>query len=174
MNVSKRIASTCDRDFNTRLAVATGTCGALTELRDNNNGGRACPGSARASVNSLDVGGQTHRLLVGGSGPLAFGTCRIEVTMAPPASDVCAVAIALSGGAPYAASTMIAGAIGDPTNTYGSNEGSVIWYTYTRTVPNPVSVGACGEGFAATLSINSLPLRPQSFHRGRKVPAVIS
>jgi hypothetical protein len=61
--------STCGSDFDTVLAVFTGSCGALTAVACNDDDGPACAGS-QASVTFAGTAGVTYRILAGGSGAI--------------------------------------------------------------------------------------------------------
>ena len=59
--------STCGSDFDTVLAVYSGSCGALTPITCNNDNGPACA-TSRASVSFPGTSGTTYFILAGGSG----------------------------------------------------------------------------------------------------------
>jgi plastocyanin len=76
--------STCDSDFDTVLAVYTGSCGSLSAVAggcDDDNG-PACP-SYRASVTFFGAKGTTYRIFAGGFGD-ASGNLRIVATNSGP------------------------------------------------------------------------------------------
>ena len=72
--------STCTSDFDTVLAVYTGSCGSLSSVSGgcNDDNGASCTGS-RASVAFTGTAGTTYRILAGGYGGAA-GTLRITAT----------------------------------------------------------------------------------------------
>jgi hypothetical protein len=59
--------STCGSDFDTALAVYTGSCGSLTEIACNDDSGPACA-TSQASVSFSGTAGTTYRILAGGHG----------------------------------------------------------------------------------------------------------
>ncbi len=59
--------STCGSDFDTVLAVYSGSCGALTAVACNDEDGPACAGS-QASLSFAGTAGVTYWILAGGSG----------------------------------------------------------------------------------------------------------
>jgi hypothetical protein len=59
--------STCGSDFNTVLAVYTGSCGSLTQIACNDDNGPACSGN-QASVSFAATAGTTYYVLAGGLG----------------------------------------------------------------------------------------------------------
>jgi hypothetical protein len=59
--------STCGSDFDTVLAVYSGSCGALTPFACNDDNGPACA-TTRASVSFSATSGTTYLILAGGSG----------------------------------------------------------------------------------------------------------
>ena len=70
--------STCGSDFDTVLAVYTGSCGALAPVQCNDENGPACAGS-QASVSFSATGGMTYFIMAGGSGG-ASGNLNILAT----------------------------------------------------------------------------------------------
>jgi hypothetical protein len=71
--------NTCPSDFNTRLAVYTGSCGSLVEFLCNDDNGpfcTACCGNP-ASASFTSPGNRTYYILVGGNSPTGTGTLRI-------------------------------------------------------------------------------------------------
>jgi hypothetical protein len=147
--------SSCDSDFNTRMAVYTGGCTSLVEWTGNDNNGPACTGSDRASVNFLEVGGRTYYILVGSSGPSVSGTCRIVAAVAPPDNDTCAGIIPLTAGIPSVVSTLNSGEAGDPTNTCIPGLRGGVWFSYTPTVSGPVAIDTCASDFDVGLALYS-------------------
>jgi hypothetical protein len=59
--------STCGSDFDTVLAVYSGSCGSLTPVACNDNNGPSCA-TSRASVSFSATSGTTYFILAGGSG----------------------------------------------------------------------------------------------------------
>jgi hypothetical protein len=59
--------STCGSDFDTALAVYTGSCGSLTQIACNDQSGPACAGN-QASVSFAGTTGTHYLILAGGSG----------------------------------------------------------------------------------------------------------
>jgi hypothetical protein len=59
--------STCGSDFDTVLAVYSGSCGSLTPVACNDNNGPSCA-TSRASVSFSATSGTTYLILAGGSG----------------------------------------------------------------------------------------------------------
>jgi hypothetical protein len=73
--------STCGSDFDTALAVYTGSCGTLTEIKCADDDGPVCAGLT-ASVRFSGTAGTTYRVLVGGYDH-ASGMLHIQATVRP-------------------------------------------------------------------------------------------
>ncbi len=70
--------STCGSDFNTVLAVYTGSCASLTEIACNDDNGPACP-TVQASLSFSGTAGTAYFIMAGGYGG-ASGNLTVLVT----------------------------------------------------------------------------------------------
>lgn len=148
--------STCESDYDTVLAVYTGSCGALTSVANgcNDDSGPFC-NTTRASMSFSGVGGTTYRVLVGGYGG-SSGTLRIVATWPsspPPANDQCSGAIPMTPGTLYTQNTTSATSTGDPVTSCAGSLGRGVWYSYTPGASGPVTLSTCGSDFDTVLSV---------------------
>jgi hypothetical protein len=140
--------STCGQaDFDTRLALYTGSCDNL-EFVACNDDGPGCPGFS-SLMSAEVVAGQTYFLRVGGFGGDGSGSITIECGGGGGGitNDECTGATPLAlGGNPF--STI--GATGQTVlpstcTSFGSvNINNDVWFTYTATATGTATVSTCG------------------------------
>ena len=126
--------STCSpaTNFDTKLLVYTGDCGAYTCVAGNDD--VACEANSQASaVTFPSVAGTVYRVFVSGYRN-ATGTFAISATCPGPANDLCANATPLSCGQTRIGTTAGATATGDPTSSCTTSvDGGGVFYTVTGT-----------------------------------------
>ncbi|HYE02986.1 MAG TPA: hypothetical protein VD963_07100 [Phycisphaerales bacterium] len=131
-------------DFNTRVYVYTGSCGALTCVRANATIAGACldrPDAATARFCS--IAGQQYWVLVTNdtTGSGNFGL-NIVVAGACPANDNCGAAVAVTPGT-YNGDLNFA--TNDGTGSCNSTAAAPdLWYSYTATCAGTLTVTTCG------------------------------
>ncbi len=137
-------------DYDTVLAVYSGSCGALTEVGCNDDD---ASDSLCSTVTFTGSAGTTYYLLVGGCFG-ASGNLQISVG-SPPANGQCSGAIRLSN--PGSATMNTDGATGDgglyPDCSYGVN--GAVWYTVTPTSTGPITVTTDGSDYDTVLAVYS-------------------
>ncbi|GAA4053219.1 hypothetical protein GCM10022409_45170 [Hymenobacter glaciei] len=131
--------STCSAstNFDTKLFVYTGSCGAFTCVAGNDD--VTCSANSTASaVTFTSVAGTVYRVFVSGY-QTAKGTFAISATCATPpstgpANDLCANATPLSCGQTLSGTTVGSTATGDPTGSCTTSvDGGGVFYTITGT-----------------------------------------
>jgi len=146
--------TTCGSGFDTVLAIYSGSCGSLTSVTCDDDGG--CGGNTSLTTFS-GIAGTTYYLLAGGySG--ASGNLKIAAilpTPPAPSNDICSGAIALANGGSAAMNTAYATSTGDPTPSCGSSVGKGVWYKVTPTSSGTVTLNTCGSSYDTVLAIYS-------------------
>jgi hypothetical protein len=148
---------TCGSDFDTMLAVYTGSCGARALVGCNNDSGPLCGSWAQASVSIGGVAGTTYWILAGGAGYEGVKTGNLTVTASvlPVSNDTCAQAFPLTNGVTYTMSTVEATSVGDPLPECGTSSSNGVWFTFTPAFSGLVLVTTCGSSFDTTLQVYS-------------------
>jgi hypothetical protein len=139
----KATISTCDSDFDTLLAVYTGSAvNALTGVAANDD---TC--GLRSSVSFQAAAGDTYRIAIDGLNG-AIGTYELLVRLAPPNDDF-ADAKAISGESGSVEGTTVGASrqAGEPDYLDGS-----VWYRWTAPSSGWASFELCGSGFYAPLN----------------------
>lgn len=138
-------ASTCDMaDYDSRIEVYSGTCGALVSEGCNDDG----PGCAgfTSQVDFNAVNGTQYWVRVGGFNT-ASGTGDLLVTGPPPAvaNDECLGAIGLDSGVPVSFDNTLAtySAAAGPMSCGGATDPLDLWYSFTVLEDGMVSVSTC-------------------------------
>jgi hypothetical protein len=149
---------TCNSDFDTLLAVYTGSAvNALTEVASNDE----APGCASQSQLAFHASNSTtYRIAVDGwsaSGEIPPDTGNIALHLhlaAPPANDNFANAITLTGTDTFVASSNASATkqIGEP-NHAGNPGGSSVWYQWTAPATGTVSIDTCFATFDTLLAV---------------------
>jgi hypothetical protein len=154
--------STCGSDFNTVLAVYTGSCGSLTPVPGacNNGNGPACSGQ-NASVSFSAVAGTTYWILAGGNNGQTGNLSIIALQGTPPVNDQWPGATDISSGDIFIEDTRTATSVNDPTPDYHC--GSLlngVWFKFTipGLYPNPeekasLTVDITGSDFPVNYAI---------------------
>ncbi len=146
--------STCGSDFDTALAVYSGSCDALSAVSEacNDDDGPSCAGLA-ASVQFLGSSGVTYWVLAGGANETR-GTLRITTTQIPAIpNDQCSGAVALQADVPFMMSTTNATGTGDPGPVCASVFGGGVWFRFTPGGNGVVTVNTCGSDFDTVLQV---------------------
>ena len=148
------VVDTCGSDFDTKIAIFSGSCGALACIGTNDD---SC--GLQSSFSFACVGGTTYRICAGGyagkSGNLklrAYSVCN----GAPPSNDTCANASPLNDTLLYS-SEYTACAI-DDTNLPCTGENTIyrgVWYRFTATATGTATVDTCGSDFDTKLIVFS-------------------
>ncbi|HVM49197.1 MAG TPA: PPC domain-containing protein [Candidatus Acidoferrum sp.] len=151
--ITERVTvTTCGSDFNTAMAVYTGSCASLSSpIVSNDDNGPACSGN-NASVNFSATAGVTYYILVGGSSG-AGGDLQIQaVASPPPANDTCAGAVPMTEGVTYTVNTVQATEVGDPSPCcFGLGRG--VWYAFTPPITERVTISTCGSDFNTAMAV---------------------
>ena len=148
------VIETCSSDFDTVLAVYTGTAvDALTSVAENDDG---CGLQSKVVV-SVSAG-ETYRIAVDGFGGES-GAIALAVR-AVPANDDFAAAQVLTGRLPIPVVPIVAvGSNLDASVEPGEPDhadragGASLWYRWTPRVSGPVSIGTCGSRIDTTLGV---------------------
>jgi len=141
---------TIDSDFDTLLAVYTGTCGSLTPVACNDDGGP----SHTSKITLLLTGATTYYFLAGGGSATASGNLHFNMAFSPvPPNDTCAGAITVSGSTYInSQSTIAATSTGDPVPDCAAL-GNGVWYKYTAATDGQIVVDTIGSDFDTVLAI---------------------
>ena len=137
--------STCDNaTYDTAIEIFTGDCGNLVPLTCNDDGGGCSGFTSIAAASNIAAGTDLFIRIGGFSGAVGFGT--VTLTSTPggggPANDECAGAIPLALGAPTAFDTTTA-STSAPAWPCAAGGGSDIWFSYTTTSSDLVTVSTC-------------------------------
>jgi len=139
----KATISTCESDFDTLVAVYTGSAvNALTEVAANDD---AC--GLRSSVSFQAAAGTTYRIAIDGLNG-AIGTYELLLRLAP-ANDDFANAQVISGDGGSAAGTTLGASrqAGEPDYLEAS-----VWYRWTAPSSGWATFELCGSGFYGALN----------------------
>ncbi len=158
---------TCGSNFDTVLAVYTGSCGSLTQVGCNDDS-PICGGLQSAIANMPMTFGTVYRIRLGGfSGANGQGLVNLVTSACPPPSNNnCGAAITIDQCAPVAFSTIGATTDGpiEPAlcNSFSfQGVGSDVWYRYVAPCAGTVRVSLCGSGYDTKLAVyNSCPGGP--------------
>ncbi|MCK7590874.1 CUB domain-containing protein [Subsaxibacter sp. CAU 1640] len=151
--------NTVGSDFDTRLAIYSGSCGALSCVTANDNGPTGVTPQSEVVFNA--TAGTTYRVYVTGSSALTTGNYTVNVTQVfPPANDLCANATSVSIGTPVTGTTLYGNSTGAPTSSCNSvslNSGPGVWHTYTNGTGSSklIRVSTVGSNFDTRLAILS-------------------
>jgi hypothetical protein len=140
--------STCDSDFNTLLAVYTGTSvDALTPVASNDD---AC--GLGSSVTFSAVGGTTYRIAVDGDAA-ASGDIGLRWFLGPTNDDFSDAQL-LSGDSGAFAGTTVGATkeLGEPDHA-GNPGGASIWYRWVAPSNGPMTIDTCDSDFDTTLAV---------------------
>src|SRR5713101_1806120 len=113
------------------------------------------------TFNLLPYAGQTIRIYFSSvndySNPTDFlvddVSVQVTIVSTPPANDLCSGAIALTAGTTYTLNTANATSTGDPAPSCQNNFGKGVWYTFTPTVSDTVTISTCGSDFNTVLAV---------------------
>ncbi len=152
--------NTCGSNYDTVLAVYTGSCGALSEVACNDDNAACGSGSLQSAV-SVSVTFNTRYLIrIGGwNGANGAGLLTLGMTGCPaPANNACSAAITIDHCSPVAFSTVGATTDGplEPAtcNFFGYQQvGSDIWYRYTAACTGSVQVSLCDSTYDTKLAV---------------------
>jgi PKD repeat protein len=137
--------TTCGSDFDTLLAVYSGTPGSLTQLAADDDGGDCAAGTSRASF-SATAGTEYYVAVDGRDG--ATGT--LALTLDPPANDRFQDAEALSGRpASVAGSTFGATTQSGEPGPGGNEPVRTVWWRWTAPTTRVVTISTCGSNVFA-------------------------
>ncbi len=139
-------ATTCGMaNYDTKIEVYEGTCGALLLLACNDDL-HGCSGFS-SEVEFTTVSGREYFVRVGGSGASDAGTGQLLVTgpVTGPPNDECVGAIEIASGASVAFDTTLATpSVGAPARSCGgSGEPVDIWYRFLALADGPASASTC-------------------------------
>jgi hypothetical protein len=140
---------TCDSDFDTLLAIYTGTLGALTEVAADDD---ACGADSGSAIEVFVWEYTQYRIAVDGVGGDA-GTFALWFAMVPTNDDFGGAQI-LSGESPSRSGYTLAASheIGEPLHAGAPGTGSV-WYAWTAPRDLRTTVDTCGSGGDTLLAV---------------------
>jgi hypothetical protein len=146
------VVDTIGSDYDTGLAVYTGTCGTLTEVGCDDDS----DGNLTSKVTLSVAAGTTYYILAGGSqgdtGNLTFHLAFTLIT--PPANDTCGNAIAITAdNYTNTQSTVLATSTGDPIPTCVADMGGGVWYAFARPTNGQLVVDTIGSDFDTGLAV---------------------
>jgi hypothetical protein len=147
---------TCGSDFDTVLAVYTGTAVDDLNLVDSNDesGGVDCSATSQSEVFFRAVQGTTYSIAVGGW-DLATGNVQLALQQSLPAapndafSDAEVLPSQVIGYDTTGYTWFATSEPGEPAHAGGS-QGESVWYRWTAPAPGAVSFDTCGPDFAPT------------------------
>ena len=146
------IVDTCPSDFDTKIEVFSGVCGALTSLGCNDDSDCGFGPSLQSSVGFSCVAGTTYRICAGGWGG-AFGNLQIRARTTLPPNDTCAGAFVLSDGAYYAENTGTALDDASMPCSISNRISKGVWFAYTAARTGSLTVDTCPSGFDTKIEV---------------------
>lgn len=149
---------TCDSDFDTQLAVYTGSSPTSQIVANDNGCGAPAAGS---KVTFAATAGTTYWIVVDGTAdnmgsPSPEGSFTLQVKAADrPDNDDRAQAAVLSGALPVARAGTTVGATKEPGEGrhVGNDGGASVWYSWTPAASGPVTIDTCDAGFATLVAV---------------------
>ncbi|MCX6927448.1 MAG: hypothetical protein NT154_30220, partial [Verrucomicrobia bacterium] len=145
------VVDTCGSDFDTKIQIFRGSCGALTSIGCNDDSPACGSSSLQSSYAFPCAAGTTYRICAGGyggdSGNLkirAYSICNNE----PPANDTCTNAAALLDSLVYYSEYTACAT--DDTNLPCTGENTIyrgLWYHFTATATGIATVDTCGRDY---------------------------
>ncbi len=150
--------STCNMaDYDTRIELYSGACGALV-VEATNDDGTGCAGFSSLISGHPVLTGVQYFVRVGGFGNTSNGTGQLLVTGPPPAvaNDECIGAIDLANGAAEMFdNTMATNSASAPAWSCGGTSANAldIWYTFTPLADSSVTVDTEGSSFDTRLEV---------------------
>ncbi|MGJ8593728.1 MAG: hypothetical protein ACSHXF_14345 [Aquaticitalea sp.] len=151
---------TAGSDFDTKLAVYSGSCGTFTCVTGNDQGTGISPQSL---VTFTAVPGTTYYAYVTGFGTATGNYVLNASCMTPPpapANDLCTNAIAIACGGTVTGSNEGATNVGSPTTTCGTSLASSstspgVWYSFTTSTAKAVTLNTIGSSFDTKVAVYS-------------------
>ncbi len=149
--------NTCGSDFDTLLAVYTGSgLATLSEVASSDDG--TC--GSQSSVEFAAVAGETYRIAVDGfrgPGGVERGSISLTIDVAhePPPNDDFEDAEAVTGALPVEVQGENLGAtkqIGEPDHG-GNPGGASVWYEWTAAASGQVAIDTCGADFDTLMGV---------------------
>lgn len=143
-------ANTVGSNFNTRLGVFSGTCGALSCVTANNNGPTEVAPQSQLSFTAAP--GMTYYLYVtAASGVSGNYTLNLNEIL-PPVNDVCSGAVSIACGGSITIDNSNATAVDRPTDTCGTSSGTGpgMWYSFSTPSAKTVNINTTGSVIADT------------------------
>jgi hypothetical protein len=146
---------TCTSDFDTKLIIFSGTCGALTLIGCNDDSSACGSGSVQSSYTFPCTVGVTYYICAGGYGGHA-GNLKLRaysVCTGTPANDLCSGAVALAENSYYGQNT---GCGTDDSGLPCLGTGyHGVWFTYTPAVSGWAVVDTCPSDFDTKIEVFS-------------------
>jgi hypothetical protein len=143
---------TCGSDFDTKIEVFSGACGALTSLGCNDDADCGSGLTLQSSFGFSCIAGTTYHICAGGYGG-AFGNLQIRARTTVPPNDVCAGAFGLSDSVYFAENT---GTATDDAGLTCSSYGTIFkgaWFYYTPIKPGTLTVDTCPSSFDTKIEV---------------------
>jgi len=140
--------SLCGSSFDTKLAVFTGSCAALTCVIGSDD---FC--GTQSQVSFPTTIGTTYLVLVTGFSTNT-GAFTLAATSTAPANDLCANAVPVACGSTVTGSTRCANVDGPGTSCNGLSVGPDVWYTIVGN-GTPITASLCGSTYDTKLEIYS-------------------
>lgn len=145
---------TAGSDYDTKLAVYSGTCGALDCVTGNDDGAGL---GGRSRVTFTAAAGATYYVYVTGFSSNT-GNYVLNVACADPLpNDLCSSAISIECGGTATGTTVGASNTGAPSATCGTslNTAPGVWYSFSTPVAKSVTVNTIGSTFDTKLGVFS-------------------
>jgi hypothetical protein len=148
--------STCNAatDFDTQLAVFSGSCSGLTCVGANTYD-NSCSNRRASTVTFTAASGTTYYVYVTGTAG-ATGTFGLSVSTcaAPIPNDLCSGAIAISCGQTLSGTTAGASTTGAPGFCGTSlNTAGGVWYSYTAATAGSIVASLCNSSFDTKIGV---------------------
>ena len=130
-------------DYDTTLAIFTGSCGSLTEVACNDD---ACGFFGHSEVTIPVVAGQTYSIAVGGAGGEEGEFSLFLACETPPPNGNCSSALPITDGLTTGSNL---GASAGSQSGMCASFGPSVWYRYVAPIDGIARASFCAEGASA-------------------------
>src|ERR1035437_2519893 len=150
------VVDTCPSDFDTKIEVFSGACGALSSMGCNDDNGVCGSGgwSLQSSFGFSCTAGTTYHICAGGWAG-AFGNLQIRARTTAPPNDLCDGAFGLSDSVYYAENT---GTATDDATASCVSYGTIfkgVWFYHTPVRTGTLAVDTCPSLFDTKIQVFS-------------------
>lgn len=143
--------STCsDASFDTTLAAFDGCGGAELACNDDSSG---CSGNTSEITFSVVSGNQYWIRIAGYNETTGTGNITIDCAVLAPENDECVNAISVSNPSSTAGTTINATTTGAPPICITSVNTGGVWYSYTSSVSEEVTISLCGAPYDSKIGV---------------------